>query len=154
MRTCRCRICSVSDTFLLACAGMNVLSVLYVMSMLVIFTFVGMQQIVFSMLFYLFSCYFYTLSDCANLTEWRRGMRTCRCRICSVSDTFLLACADLNKGQQLVFMVVQQSFFHTHPNCHPEHNADHYKLTDVRPFIFQSGETRFLVHNIFYYNAP
>ena len=42
--------CFDHHTFLLAQAGMNVLSVLYVISKLVVFKFVGMQQIALSTL--------------------------------------------------------------------------------------------------------
>ena len=50
---------------------MNVLSVLCILSMLVMFMFVGVQSIAFIMLSCLFLCY-YILSECGWLSEWRR----------------------------------------------------------------------------------
>ena len=96
MCSCLRQVLQAVTRFSLAHAGMNVLSVFCVLSMLVRFMFVGVQSIAFIMLSCLFSCYCYILSDCWYLSEWRRKCAPVYDRLHAVTR-FSLAHADINK---------------------------------------------------------
>ena len=96
MCSCLRQVLQAVTRFSLAHAGMNVLSVFCVLSMLVRFMFVGVQSIAFIMLSCLFSCYCYILSECCYVSESRRECAPVYDRLHAVT-CFALAHADINK---------------------------------------------------------